>query len=338
MGDIDLSELGLVSVSHSLQRIVDSRVFPLILSPSQPSAIANIHDWLKTHREVVDQLLRKHRSVLFRGFPDLQSVENFHEAVVALDYTTMDYIGGAAVRTQLTSRVFTANESPSSENIPFHHEMAQTPHPPTHVMFFCAVSPSIGGETPLLVSHEIYDRLQEQFPAIMEDLENTGVKYVRVLPVEDDHSSAIGRGWKSTFLCQTKGEAEKALESLGSSWEWLPNGDVKTITKAIPAIRADNFNVDRSHEKTFFNSIVAAYSGWNDVRNVGTQAVMLADGRVLDAQFMAQAEAIMQEICVAIPWQLGDLMLVDNRTVMHARRPFVGARRILASLARDPIR
>lgn len=113
---------------------------------------------------------------------------------------------------------------------------------------------------------------------------------------------------------------------------------MKTITKAIPAIRADNFNVDRSQEKTFFNSIVAAYSGWNDVRNVGTQAVMLADGRVLDAQFMAQAEAIMQEICVAIPWQLGDLMLVDNRTVMHARRPFVGARRILASLARDPIR
>lgn len=206
MGDIDLSELGLVSVPHSLQRIVDSRVFPLILSPSQPSAIASIYDWLKTHREVVDQLLRKYRSVLFRGFPNLQSVEHFHEAVIALDYTTMDYIGGAAVRTQLTSRVFTANESPSSENIPFHHEMAQTPHPPTHVMFFCAVPPSIGGETPLLASHEIYDRMQEQFPAIMEDLENTGVKYVRVLPEEDDHSSAIGRGWKSTFLCQTKGK------------------------------------------------------------------------------------------------------------------------------------
>ena len=33
--------------------------------------------------------------------------------------------GGAAVRTQITENVFTANESPSSEKIPFHHEMSQ---------------------------------------------------------------------------------------------------------------------------------------------------------------------------------------------------------------------
>jgi hypothetical protein len=40
----------------------------------------------------------------------------------------------------MTDRVFTANESPSSENIPFHHEMAQTPHPPTHLFFFCEIN------------------------------------------------------------------------------------------------------------------------------------------------------------------------------------------------------
>lgn len=31
-------------------------------------------------------------------------------------------------------------------------------------------------------------------------------------------------------------------------------------------------------------------------------------------------------------------MLIDNRTVMHARRPFDGPRRILAGLARDAAR
>ena len=35
----------------------------------------------------------------------------------------MEYVGGAAVRTQLTPRIFTANESPPTEKIPFHHEM-----------------------------------------------------------------------------------------------------------------------------------------------------------------------------------------------------------------------
>ena len=32
-------------------------------------------------------------------------------------------------------------------------------------------------------------------------------------------------------------------------------------------------------------------------------------------------------------WEKGDLLLVDNFLVMHGRRPFVGARKVLASLA-----
>jgi len=32
-------------------------------------------------------------------------------------------------------------------------------------------------------------------------------------------------------------------------------------------------------------------------------------------------------------WQKGDLLLVDNFLVMHGRRPFVGTRKVLASLS-----
>jgi hypothetical protein len=41
------------------------------------------------------------------------------EMTLKLIFFLVAYIGGAAVRTQLTTRVFTANESPSSEKIPF---------------------------------------------------------------------------------------------------------------------------------------------------------------------------------------------------------------------------
>jgi alpha-ketoglutarate-dependent taurine dioxygenase len=33
-----------------------------------------------------------------------------------------------------------------------------------------------------------------------------------------------------------------------------------------------------------------------------------------------------------IPWQTGDVVLVDNFLAMHGRRPFEGQRRVLASL------
>ena len=88
----------------------------------------------------------------------------------------------SAVRTQLTERVFTANESPSSENIPFHHEMAQVPSPPTHLFFFCEQPPSVHGETPILESSEVCRRLAVSHPVFMEKLERLGVQYVRVLP------------------------------------------------------------------------------------------------------------------------------------------------------------
>ncbi len=58
----------------------------------------------------------------------------------------------------------------------------------------------------------------------------------------------------------------------------------------------------------------------------------------LDQSVMADATATMEEICVAFKWHPGDVLLLDNRTVMHSRRPFEGPRRILASLARDPMR
>lgn len=39
----------------------------------------------------------------------------------------------------------------------------------------------------------------------MRKIEEKGVRYVRIMPAEDDPTSAIGRGWKSTFNCNTKG-------------------------------------------------------------------------------------------------------------------------------------
>ena len=136
-------------------------------------------------------------------------------------------------------------------------------------------------------------------------------------------------------MTDTKQGAESALLKLGSTWEWQENGNLKTVTAILPAIKED-FGSNRTNEKVFFNSMVAAFTGWNDSRNKGENAVVLGDGNdtVCDIQGIQDTLDIMNEIAVAIPWESGDLMLLDNRTVMHARKPFSGPRRILASLAR----
>lgn len=330
---VSSNEIQILSISE--QKHFNDNVFPLTVSPKGNT---NLSTWLSSsqnNRDQVDILLKKHKAVLFRGF-DIKSHDDFHNVVEATQYKGMEYLGGAAVRTQLTDRVFTANESPPSEKIPFHHELAQTPEPPTHLFFFCELAPKQGGQTPILPSGQVCIELYKLHTHWMDLIEKEGVRYVRIMSAEDDPSSAIGRGWKSTFQCDSPEDAEKALHSLGSSFEWLgeKGGVLKTTTKTLPAVRIDH----RTSDKTFFNSLVAAYTGWNDKLNDGSKAVILGTGEPLDPQFITDAASIMNDLSVSFTWQEGDILLLDNRTVMHSRKPFEGPRRILASLIRDPER
>jgi hypothetical protein len=112
----------------------DTPIFPLILTPTQDLCANETFAWVSTNKNTLDQLLLKHHGILFRGFP-LTTPLDFNDFVAATDLDEMAYLGGAAVRKVLAPRVLTANESPATEVIPFHHEMAQTPQPPTHSTF-----------------------------------------------------------------------------------------------------------------------------------------------------------------------------------------------------------
>ena len=96
-------------------------------------------------------------------------------------------------------QILTTNESPPSEPIPFHHELAQTPNPPSHICFYCSINDAEGGSTPLIRSDMVYNFLKEKYPEFIEKIEKEGVKYSKVAPEVDDPSSALGRSWRSMF-------------------------------------------------------------------------------------------------------------------------------------------
>ncbi len=86
---------------------------------------------------------------------------------------------------------------------------------------------------------------------------------------------------------------------------------------------------------SFFNQLIAAFNGWKDTRNDPARAITFGDGAPLDSGDVAAASAIADEVTFDIPWQAGDLALVDNYVAMHGRRNFKGIRRVLASLVAD---
>lgn len=73
-----------------------------------------------------------------------------------------------------------------------------------------------------MLSHVVYERMKDKHPEFVQRLEEHGLLYVRVLGEDDDPSSPIGRGWKSTFLTQDKNLAEQRYtQSLVESQKYL---------------------------------------------------------------------------------------------------------------------
>jgi hypothetical protein len=100
---------------------------------------------------------------------------------------------------------------------------------------------------------------------------------------------------------QTEEELEVAIQGSGyESWEWQPNGDLKTVTVAQPSLAFD----PRTGRTLFFNAVVAAYVGWEDSRNDPKKSVVLGNGVALDDAVMMDVDRFMTERRVAFPWEV----------------------------------
>eukprot|EP00471_Norrisiella_sphaerica_P008290 CAMPEP_0184492302 /NCGR_PEP_ID=MMETSP0113_2-20130426/22835_1 /TAXON_ID=91329 /ORGANISM="Norrisiella sphaerica, Strain BC52" /LENGTH=655 /DNA_ID=CAMNT_0026877025 /DNA_START=77 /DNA_END=2044 /DNA_ORIENTATION=+ len=322
-----------VSASNQLPEAKNysGKPFPLTYRPKEKGIGAfRLSEWISANKDKLKKTLQDHGAVLFRGF-DLRSPEEQAQVISSLGLKTMPYVGGAAVRNKVVGDlIMTTNESPPQEPIPFHHEMAQCPEPPSHLAFMCNIPAQKGGATPILRSSAVYDYFKQKHPKFCQKMESLGVKYVRIMPGEDDPKSAIGRSWRNTFKANTKEEAEAEMKKQGSSWEWMDNDCVKTITATVPAIRKD----ERTGAKIFFNSVVAAFTGWIDSRNDPKKAVILGDGSLVDAEALIDVAKFMDKEKVSFAWEEGDVLLVDNWVTMHSRQPFEGPRRVMATVFR----
>jgi len=301
--------------------------FPLALEVAADS-LETAREWITENAVSLGTQAAAHGAVLLRGLP-LATPEDFDAAVTAFGFPNFSYADSLsnAYRLNFTERVFSANEAPPEVTIFLHHEMAQTPIYPSKLFFFCQSAPETGGATPICRSDILWERLTTERPSFAADCKDKGLKYSNVMPAEADTQSGMGRSWQSTFSADTREAAEARMTDLGYTWKWQSNGDLRATTPTLPAVRDLG---DGRH--SFFNQLIAAFNGWKDTRNDPSKAITFGDNTLLDPEDVATANALADNCTFDLPWQPGDLALVDNYTAMHGRRTFTGPRKILASL------
>ncbi|XP_057832879.2 clavaminate synthase-like protein At3g21360 [Cryptomeria japonica] len=171
----------------------DGLLFPMVLLPQNVSDVGNtLQSFLHTiesNKEWIDDHLKEGGALLFKGFP-LKSASDFNAVMEAFGWDEKVY-EGAASRIRVEGRVFNANEAPLHQPIHFHHEMALYKDFPTKLAFYCEIAPPDGGQTAILLSHKITERMEEKHPEFVRKLKNKGLIYPAIIQAEDDPKNFV---------------------------------------------------------------------------------------------------------------------------------------------------
>ena len=97
----------------------------------------------------------------------------------------------------------------------------------------------------------------------------------------------------------------------------------------LPAVR-----VSSNGNKTFFNQIIAAYTGWIDSRNDPKLAVVFGDDTPLPDDVLTDLSNYMTAEKCAYRWTPGKFVIVDNTVAYHSRQPFGGRRKVFAAIGK----
>ncbi|XP_071713840.1 clavaminate synthase-like protein At3g21360 [Rutidosis leptorrhynchoides] len=314
-------------------------IFPVVLTPNtniysnltEEEKVCSFKEAIKAEKQWLESLVDKCGVILFRGFP-VKSPSDFNDVVEAFEFPELEYVSGLATRTKVVGRVYTANECPPEIRVPFHHEMAYIRDSPSKLFFFCELEPGKGGQTPIVLSHIVYDKMKEKYPEFVADLEEHGVKIIVIMKDDNDLSNVGGRGWKSAYMTNDKNVAEERAAKQDAKLEWMEGNAVKFSTGPLPAFRFDKNN----QRKTWFNNIAFTKTGPPNGRNADDYTyIELGYDAVVPDEAQKECLKIMDEECVVIPWKNGDVMLVNNLMVLHSRQPLLKPpRRVLASLCK----
>ncbi|MFF8550809.1 TauD/TfdA family dioxygenase [Streptomyces albidoflavus] len=319
---IAVSDRGLVRVTP-----LTSGSRAVMCTPTVPRL--DVREWLAGQDGVLARLRDEYGAVLLRGFVPLDA-DGLAELATALTGGLRDYDNRSTPRQRVSGNVFTSTEYPADQVIPLHNEMSYTASWPSTLFLTCLVPAAEGGETPLADSTRVFARVPA---AVRERFERLGVMYVRNFGLGMDLT------WQEVFQTQDRAEVNAYCRENGIQAEWLGEHRLRTRHVVQAAVEAK-----ASGEKVWFNQAHLFHvSSLPD----GVQRELLesysedelprtafhGDGSPLHTDDLAAIRAAYEAEEIAVPWEPGDVMVVDNEQFAHGRRAYSGDRSVLVAMA-----
>lgn len=329
----------------------------LVLEPPSPdqSTFGSLLSALKTEQQTIRGAIASHGAILLRGF-QVESASNFEEVCqsVGLELTT-EYKPGIAPRRMRGKFAFTSTEAPGHIPVLPHTEMAYSSFRPEAIAFFCAEGPGREGrgETPIFDCHGIYTSLS---PSFQEKLEQKHFAFERIYPgtkttwdqaIQGEgpnggvEKTAGGACWQAAFGTNSKSDVEAFCKKVGMEFSWSEN-ELRTrivlpqvtmckhtskpmLQLTTPLLGRVAYDV---MAELFPERFAQSAKYWESVERGDTAPpvrLSFGDGEALtDAQVREMLEACWAN-SIIFSWRKGDVLLLDNFKVGHARMDCVQA-------------
>jgi alpha-ketoglutarate-dependent taurine dioxygenase len=299
---------------------------PLIVRPAVENV--DLAEWITANHDELNGYLDRYGAIVFKGF-GLQNAGDFERAAAAVSPELFAEYGDLP-QESTTERIYHSTPYPEDKMILFHNESSHLPQWPIRQFFFCVVPAQDRGETPLLDCRRSYEALD---PELRREFAEKGLMYVR------NFAEGIDVPWQDFFHTEDKEEVERMCSEAGMGSEWTANGGLR-VTQVSPAVAVH----PRTGEKLFFNQIQLHHVSCLDdetrtaLRQLFAEEdmprnVYFGDGTPIPDEVVDRIGELYEELCVEPPWEAGDMIVLDNMLVAHARRPFSGQRKILVAMA-----
>ncbi len=312
----DAVETGFLSVAAAL---------PLVCQPRRPDLDA--FAWAGAHLSGLHAALRHYGAILFRGF-DVPSVAAFERLAGTF---CPDLFGdyGDLPREALGEKVYESTPYPADKTILFHNESSHLHRWPEKQFFFCVIPARERGETPIVDCRDLFRRLDSP---VARQFEERKLMYVR------NFVEGLDMPWQKFFRTSDRRAVEVSCSAAGMEAEWTDDNGLR-LRQIAPAV----IRHPRTGEKCFFNQIQLHHVSQLDpelreslLEIYGEQGlprnVFYGDGSPIPDALVAELQDLYWQASVAFPWQKGDVLMVDNMMIAHARNPFVGPRKIVVAM------
>lgn len=301
--------------------------YPLIIEPRVEGL--DLVTWAGDNRAFIEESLGRYGGVMLRGFK-MDGVGAFAGFVRASSGEPLPYLERSSPRELVEDQVYTSTSHPAEQEIFLHTEQSYNLTFPGRIYFHCVTPAAERGATPIACTRRIVRELPRE---IVERFLARRYRYVR------NFGAGLGLSWQTAFQTQERAVVERYCRESQIDFQWLDGERLRTSqVRRCVAKHPRTGELAWFNHATFFNvstlepELVAHLrSQFRDEELPNN--TYYGDGAPIEPEVLEELRAAYRRAKVAIPWQKGDCLVLDNMLMAHGREPFTGERRVVVAMS-----